>query len=175
MIILGFGLMFWAALSILILASVFLVEQGMFGWNAVGMIASVIAMSTYFNLGLGSLVIANPVLTVTAVVLYLIIGAVYSTQWKFRRLCKSNAEESKLKRERYAGTDEEFNRDTRAFKMHPANHYDRIIGWALFWPESMLWIILKAPIQWINALGAWIYRVSAKTLMRIAISSSMSK
>lgn len=53
--------------------------------------------------------------------------------------------------------------------LHPKDHKERIISWAIFWPWSMLWFVLRHPLR---RIGREIYNLMETRLY--SISKSMT-
>ena len=171
---LGLGLLAWAIIGILVVASFVLAEIEYYTWNALVLIGGLLA--AHFILGLNVMAIfANPVTLIAAIVGYLIIGAGVSTL-KFLRYCKVNGDEAaadyKRATEGTSVTYEEFAKDRVNFILHPSRHYSKLVAWIVYWPEYVLLFALKEPFVYIGRLISTIakgaYRIMAQTYGRIA-------
>lgn len=104
-------------------------------------------------------------------VIYLAIGIVYTTFWKWHRYVMKNADPSKLDKflEEYPNnTAEEYYRDRDEFELHPLNHVYRLTNWTLMWPFSLFWTLLHDPITW---LWDRVYKMMGDIWLNVAMNA----
>ncbi len=170
---------FWLGLYLLIVfgSLIWASETDSF-FMGVAVIAIMWAIGEWvFNLGILSSLIANPLLGIVYVFLYVAIGAVYTRLWKLPNFVKKNTDNIQRSYENWKdmltktnhldwrektrgilpGEKEErpapdTSYDTflnsSSYNYSVKNNKDRVASWVLLWPASIAWELSHKPFIW---------------------------
>jgi len=154
----------WFALFIILFVAcgTFTATVGSMFWSLVVIAAGAGILQFLVGISIFSILLANPLLIIAVLAIYIGIGAAYTGLWRWpahlrkqSAVIKSTFETWKMVREKQiAGKTKE-----EAFEMfldsgdyaswHPSYNKERLSTWVLMWPFAMGWELSHKPLIWI--------------------------
>ena len=154
----------WFALFIIIFAAcgTFTASVGNMFWSLVVLAAGAGILEFLIGISVLSILIANPLLVVAVLAIYIGIGAAYTGLWrwpshlrKHSSVIKSTFENWRSSHEKQlAGKSKEeafeiFLDSAHYSSWHPSRNKERLSTWVLMWPFAMGWELSHKPLIWI--------------------------
>ena len=154
----------WLALFIILFVAcgTFTATVGSMFWSLVVIAAGAGILQFLVGISIFSILLANPLLIIAVLAIYIGIGAAYTGLWRWpahlrkqSAVIKNTFETWKMVREKQiAGKTKE-----EAFEMfldsgdyaswHPSYNKERLSTWVLMWPFAMGWELSHKPLIWI--------------------------
>ena len=154
----------WFALFIIVFAvcGTFTASVGSMFWSLVVLAAGAGILEFLVGISVLSILIANPLLVIAALAIYIGIGAAYTGLWRWPShlrkqsgLIKSVFEnwrtdnQKKLTDKTKEEAFELFLDSDRYGSWHPSRNKERLSTWVLMWPFAMGWELSHKPLIWI--------------------------
>ena len=132
---------FWLLLAPIIMSE--MLDNDAPGWATIVAMVTVAVHVVVWGFTPISYLAEHPGEIVLGIAAYFFAGAVWSlVKWYFWLV--------KLRRRIDAGEAQDrvlYTAGMRQFPPYPGDHKSRIIGWIALWPASMLWTMIKDPVQ----------------------------
>lgn len=171
------GIGIWAVLAIVALlgAGIFSVESDSSMFGAATIIIAALVAVYGFNIPLWTIIMSNPLILVGAILGYAVIGALYTTWYRWPAFIKRNKAKIKSGYTQWAmnlrSTDDNSQDaylDSTSYKYNAWNHKERLGTWITLWPFAMLWTLIHVPTIWFGKFGKLMYRTLGDTLQKIS-------
>ncbi len=154
----------WLALFfiIFIACGTFTATVGNIFWSFVVLAAGAGILQFLVGISILSIFIANPLLVIAVLAIYIGIGAAYTGLWRwpaylrkmsgyiqemFDRWKHSHAKQLEGKSKEAAF--EEFLDSSHYAEFHPSRNKERLSTWVLMWPFAMGWELSHKPLIWV--------------------------
>ena len=164
------GLFGLAVLALLI----FSVEKDSFILGSSVLIISLAIAELAFNIPIWASILANPLIAVFYLLVYIAVGTLYASFWKLPNFIKKNSVNIQTdfdlwKRSgQWGGTKKDISFDaflnSSSYNYKIKDNKERVISWVMLWPAGVLWEFTHKPFIFI-----WetVYRGLAGSLERI--------
>lgn len=121
----------------------------------VTLIGTAAAVQWWFQVPVWATVVANPLLILSAIVVYVAIGLSYSTMIRFPRWIRSRTPQiasawlDYVKMNPDDHSEEAFRESYRFRDFTAAYNGDLIASWAIMWPWGLAWDLVNRPIRFV--------------------------
>lgn len=169
----------FAIFSLLILiVGIASAEYDSFVGGTATLLVGLLGADLIFGYPIFASILANPLLAVLAVALYVMVGSAYTGLWKWPDYIRSQAENIESSygtwmsiRKENVNFDDFL--DSREYNYHRASsNKERLSAWVLMWPFSMFWELARKPAKWAfnttyEMLGTTFERVGKSTAKKM--------
>lgn len=138
--------------------------------GTVTFIGTLAAVQWWFALPVWATIVANPLLIISALVAYIVVGVAYSSLIRYPRWLASRQEQINTEwvahcRANPDNIDEEaFHASYRFRPFTAASNSDRLAVWAAMWPWGVSWDIINRPVR---AVYQHIHQAFGRALVKI--------
>lgn len=154
----------WFALFIIIFAvcGTFTATIGNMFWSLVVLAAGACILEFIIGISVLSILIANPLLVIAVLAIYIGIGAAYTGLWRWPSHLRKQSSTIKYAFEEWArprGKELQGKTKEESFEIfldsanysswHPSRNKERLSTWVLMWPFAMGWELSHKPLIWI--------------------------
>lgn len=141
-------------------------------------IITLMGLQFLFGFSVWSSIVANPLVLVLALAIYIVIGLCYAVIYKYSNFLKKNEDDIKSEWIAFSNqyddpvTKEDFMNSSYYLKYTPSQNADRIAAWVALWPWGLLWDVISKPTIWLynniySLAGKLLDSVGKKFLDRI--------
>lgn len=131
--------------------------------SAVILLSAVIAQFV-FSIPIWATLVANPLMLILYVAVYVAVGSVYAAMWKLPNYIKKNSadinseytswKETQTKKgwgSKENKVDDSFDTflDSPYYTYSVKHNKDRVASWVLLWPASLTWELMHKPFIWL--------------------------
>lgn len=132
-----------------------------------------------FGLNLWAIFLANPLMIIIAVFLYLIAGALYTAFWRWPEFIRNSKDDIMEKymmwsHELDTNADNSFDAylDSQDYSYNVSQHKERLGTWVGLWPFSFAWEISRKPAIWLwnvsyYSLGSMLQKIGRNTARKL--------
>lgn len=157
MMALAGGFWFFLFVMFVLAAGIFSSEMDSFFAGSITFLLTLGGLQLFGYPILGS-VIANPLLVLVLIAIYIAAGSAYAIFYRYPRFLKSNFEDIQhmyknfLNNQNMLENEESFERfiESKEYRYYrPGQNKDAISSWVLLWPWALLWDLLHRPVIWV--------------------------
>jgi hypothetical protein len=146
------------------------------------LVVGLLGANFIFGYPIISSIIANPLLILLALVLYVLAGSVYTGIWKWPDYIRSKSENieyrysvwkmDRVKNNESTSFEDFIESNEYTYNFAASNNKERITTWVMMWPFSMTWEVSRKPAIWaFNAsykmFGTMFERIGKNTAMKM--------
>lgn len=154
----------WLALFaiIFVASATFTATVGNIFWSFVVLLAGAGILEFLIGISILSVLVANPLLVIAVLAIYVGIGAAYTGLWRWPAHLRKHSGVIKLAFDQWRSSREKHLADKtkeEAFELfldsvnyeswHPRRNKERLSTWVLMWPFAMGWELSHKPLIWI--------------------------
>jgi hypothetical protein len=178
--ILEFGLMALVGVAVFVAAGILSAEMDSALLSVATFVIGLLTLQFGFEIAVWSAFVANPLLAVGAVIIYVALGAVYTAVWKWPDYIRKNKERimssyndwARKKNQNNADNSFEAFLDSDSYEYSASDHKERLATWTGMWPFSFVWDVSRRPAIWLwevvyTSLGEAFQRISKRTARKI--------
>lgn len=161
------GFWFIAFLLFILALGVYATETDSFFLGTGSFLIALLGADVFFDKPVWDTIYSNPFAIIVFLVLFGVVGAVYTALWRWPEFIRSNSDKINNQYEsykgKYKGTFAEYLK-SNSYDFKPKYHSHRLVTWIVTWPFSLLWELLRKPMKY---LGKGIYNMLANTFERV--------
>lgn len=177
--ILEFGLLAIVGLIVFVAAGILSAELDSALLSVATFVIGLITLQFGFDIAVWSAFVANPILAVGAVIVYVALGSLYTAVWKWpdfirRRKNKIMNTYNDWARKKSDNEDNSFEAflDSSYYEYNASDHKERLATWTGMWPFSFLWDVSRRPAIWLwnvvySKLGEIFQNIGKRTARKI--------
>lgn len=176
---LEFGI--WAILGLIIFvaAGIFSAEMDSAVMSFATFVIGLLLLEFGFKVAIWAAFVANPLLLIAAIVVYVCLGAAYTAIWRWPEYIRHNKDDVMEQYNFWAGrrkdnenTSFDTYLDSDNYKYNAWEHKERLGTWVGMWPFSLGWELARKPAIWIwnimyNSLGKMFQSIGRNTARKL--------
>lgn len=145
----------WFAIFALIIlaAGIFSAEFDSFFGGTVTLSIGLLGADLIFGYPIFSALVANPLIAIVIVGLYVMIGSAYTGIWRWPEYLRGKSENiehdfAQYRMDNKGGSFDDFLESNRYNGYRASSNKERLSAWVLMWPFSLFWELARKPAKW---------------------------
>mgnify|MGYP000025694606 CR=1 FL=1 len=177
--ILEFGVLALIGLLVFISAGILSAEMDSALMSVATFIIGLLVLQFGFGVSVWAAFVANPLVAIGAVILYVAIGAAYTAVWKWPDFIRKNKDKimrqyNDWARHQNDNEDNSFEAflDSSYYEFDASDHKERLGTWTGMWPFSFIWDMSRRPAIWLwgklyKSLGDLFQNIGKRTARKL--------
>lgn len=178
--ILEFGILALIGLAVFVAAGILSAELDSALMSVATFIIGLLTLQFGFDVAVWSAFVANPLLALGAVIVYIALGALYTAVWKWPDFIRKNKDKilrtyndwARMREKNNENNSFEAFLDSHQYEYNASDHKERLATWTGMWPFSFVWDVSRRPAIWLwkqlyRSLGNVFQNIGKKTARKI--------